>query len=78
MSHPEPAVFVIFEDAGDRARRKRMPSLYNASPDGLLPDRFEVLGVGRGDMSDDEFRWVAPMRLRCGEPSCGVTTESEP
>jgi len=55
MSHPEPAVFVIFEDAGDRARRKRMPSLYNASPDGLLPDRFKVLGVGRGDMSEEAF-----------------------
>jgi glucose-6-phosphate 1-dehydrogenase len=54
--HPDPAVFVIFGAAGDLTQRKLMPALYNLFLDGWLPDRFEVLGIGHGQMSDDEFR----------------------
>jgi glucose-6-phosphate 1-dehydrogenase len=55
-THPDPTVFVIFGAAGDLTRRKLMPALYNLFLEGWLPDRFEVLGIGHGDMSDDEFR----------------------
>ena len=54
--HPDPAVFVIFGAAGDLTQRKLMPALYNLFLDGWLPDRFEVLGIGHGQMSDEEFR----------------------
>ena len=53
---PDPTVFVIFGAAGDLTLRKLMPALYNLYLDGWLPERFEVLGVGHGNMSDDQFR----------------------
>jgi glucose-6-phosphate 1-dehydrogenase len=54
--YPDPAVFVIFGAAGDLTQRKLVPALYNLFLDGQLPDRFEVLGAGHGNMSDDQFR----------------------
>lgn len=53
---PDPTVFVIFGGAGDLTSRKLVPALYNLFLDGWLPDRFEVLGIGHGDMSDDNYR----------------------
>ena len=52
----EPTVFIIFGAAGDLAWRKLMPALYNLFLDKRLPEKFEVLGVGHGGMSDDAFR----------------------
>jgi glucose-6-phosphate 1-dehydrogenase len=56
LMHPDPTVFVIFGAAGDLTYRKLMPALYNLFLDGRLPDRFEVLGTGHGDMDDVGFR----------------------
>jgi glucose-6-phosphate 1-dehydrogenase len=53
---PDPSVFVIFGAAGDLTRRKLVPALYNLFLDGWMPDRFEVLGMDLGSMSDDHFR----------------------
>jgi glucose-6-phosphate 1-dehydrogenase len=52
----EPCVIVIFGASGDLTRRLLVPALYNLHCDGLLNERTAVLGVGRGAMSDDEFR----------------------
>lgn len=49
-------VFVIFGGAGDLAWRKLAPALYNLFLDGWLPDRFEVLGLGRKEFTDDSYR----------------------
>jgi glucose-6-phosphate 1-dehydrogenase len=49
-------VLVIFGAAGDLAGRKLLPALYNLAHEGALPERFEVVGVSRGKMADDEFR----------------------
>jgi glucose-6-phosphate 1-dehydrogenase len=51
-----PTVFVIFGAAGDLAYRKLIPALYDLFLDGRLPDKFEVLGTGHGDMDDEAFR----------------------
>jgi len=52
----EPCVLVVFGASGDLTRRLLVPALYNLACDGLLATDFAVLGVGRGEMSDDEFR----------------------
>ena len=52
----EPCVLVIFGASGDLTRRLLVPALYNLQCDGLLSPNTAVLGVGRGEMSDPEFR----------------------
>jgi glucose-6-phosphate 1-dehydrogenase len=47
---------VIFGGAGDLAHRKLLPALYNLYIDGLLPEHVAVVGVGRRDFSDDQYR----------------------
>src|SRR5947208_15949449 len=51
-----PCVFVIFGAAGDLTRRLLMPALYNLRRGKLLPNGFEVIGVARGEKSDESFR----------------------
>lgn len=55
-SPPKPSVFVIFGASGDLTWRKLVPALYNLFLDHWLPDKFEVLGLGLGDMKDAQFR----------------------
>ena len=47
---------VIFGGTGDLARRKLMPALYDLACVGCTSRDFEVLGIGRTALSDDEFR----------------------
>ncbi|HEY0556308.1 MAG TPA: glucose-6-phosphate dehydrogenase [Thermoanaerobaculia bacterium] len=47
---------VIFGATGDLTKRKLIPALYNLIVHGLLPEAFAVVGVGRSELSDDEFR----------------------
>jgi glucose-6-phosphate 1-dehydrogenase len=56
---PPPVTIVIFGGAGDLAHRKLLPALYNLHVDRLLPDHFAVLGVGRRDYSDEQYRQFA-------------------
>ena len=55
----QPCTIVIFGASGDLTRRKLLPALYNLLLDGLLPDNFAVLGLGRKDLSDEDFRAIA-------------------
>src|SRR5436190_7460066 len=55
----EPVTIVIFGGGGDLAHRKLLPALYNLHVDGLLPSRFAVVGVGRKEMRDDDYRAFA-------------------
>lgn len=52
----EPMVFTIFGGAGDLARRKLVPALFNLFLDGWMPKQFEILGTGHGRMSAEGFR----------------------
>ena len=54
-----PTALVIFGASGDLARRKLLPAVYNLAHEGALPERFDLVGVSRGLMSDDEFRQLA-------------------
>ena len=53
---PDPCVFVIFGGAGDLASRLLLPALCNLKATGLLPTGFALIGVARGEMTDESFR----------------------
>ena len=53
---PGPTTVVIFGASGDLTRRKLLPALYHLSRGQRLPTRFNVIGVARSPMSDDQFR----------------------
>ncbi len=51
-----PQLLTIFGASGDLMRRKLGPALLQLARQGLLPDRFAVLGFGRTRMDDESFR----------------------
>ncbi|HWP44155.1 MAG TPA: hypothetical protein VNO14_13005, partial [Blastocatellia bacterium] len=52
-----PCVIVIFGATGDLARRKLLPALFNLACEGCIREtRFKVLGLGRTEMDDEQFR----------------------
>jgi glucose-6-phosphate 1-dehydrogenase len=53
---PGPTVFVLFGATGDLAKRMVLPAFYQLATAGLLPPEWMLIGNGRGDVSDDEFR----------------------
>ena len=57
--HPEPCSLVIFGVTGDLAHRKLMPALYDLGCHGVLPFGTTIVGYGRQQLSDDEFRAAA-------------------
>jgi glucose-6-phosphate 1-dehydrogenase len=54
-----PTTLVIFGGTGDLGQRKLLPAIYNLAHEGALPERFNLIGVSRSDMSDDEYRTMA-------------------
>jgi len=52
----DPCTFVIFGGAGDLAKRLLVPALYNLASQGLLAKEFQIVGVARTELSDEEFR----------------------
>ena len=50
-----PCVLVIFGASGDLTRRLLMPAIYNLFNEGLLNDDFQILGINRGEGSDNKF-----------------------
>ncbi|MEQ9618143.1 MAG: glucose-6-phosphate dehydrogenase [Deltaproteobacteria bacterium] len=56
MANENNCVIVIFGASGDLTKRKLMPALYALFRQGLLPDKFAVLGTSRSPYSDSAFR----------------------
>ncbi|WP_206488935.1 glucose-6-phosphate dehydrogenase (NADP(+)) [Rhodococcus sp. KRD162] len=56
MASSQPTVFVLFGATGDLAKRMVLPSFYQLHLEGLLPEKWVLIGNGRKDTSDDEFR----------------------
>jgi glucose-6-phosphate 1-dehydrogenase len=54
-----PTSLIIFGATGDLAHRKLLPALYNLAHEGQLPERFEMVGVGRRDQEHEDFRDAA-------------------
>jgi glucose-6-phosphate 1-dehydrogenase len=49
-------VLVIFGATGDLTRRKLVPALWSMFQSRVLPEPFAVVGVGRSEMSHEQFR----------------------
>ncbi|HWZ35081.1 MAG TPA: glucose-6-phosphate dehydrogenase [Mucilaginibacter sp.] len=52
----QPTVFIIFGGTGDLNSRKLAPALYNLFLDGWLPKQFSIIGTGRTQLTDEQFR----------------------
>jgi glucose-6-phosphate 1-dehydrogenase len=59
-----PTTLTIFGVSGDLAKRKLLPALYNLAHEGALPVRFNLVGVSRGELSDEDFRQEAADAIR--------------
>ena len=51
-----PVVIFIFGGSGDLNYRKLTPALYNLFIDGLMPDKFTIVGIARSDYPGDEYK----------------------
>lgn len=56
MRVPDNLIIVIFGASGDLTKKKLVPALFELHQQGLLPERFAILGVGRTALTDLEFR----------------------
>jgi glucose-6-phosphate 1-dehydrogenase len=59
-----PTNLVIFGATGDLAKRKLLPALYNLAHEGALPGQFNLIGVSRGELSNDAYREMAAESIR--------------
>jgi glucose-6-phosphate 1-dehydrogenase len=49
-------ILVIFGASGDLTRRLLMPALLNLASDHLLPKNFALVGYGRAELTNEQFR----------------------
>jgi glucose-6-phosphate 1-dehydrogenase len=56
MEKPKNQILVLFGASGDLTYRKLIPALYALYDQQMLPEKFQVVGVGRTVMSDGDFR----------------------
>ncbi|MBV9000831.1 MAG: glucose-6-phosphate dehydrogenase [Solirubrobacterales bacterium] len=67
---------VIFGGTGDLTGRFLLPGLATLLARGQLPERFELVGAGRHDWSDEQYRnWAAGwLEREAGSVDAGATT----
>jgi glucose-6-phosphate 1-dehydrogenase len=56
MRVPENLCLVIFGASGDLTYRKLIPALFSLKVQKMLPSGFEIIGVSRSKMKDDDFK----------------------
>lgn len=56
MKKPKNQILVIFGASGDLTYRKLIPALYALFDQNMMPEKFQVVGVGRTPLSDAFFR----------------------
>jgi glucose-6-phosphate 1-dehydrogenase len=72
MSQADATVFVLFGATGDLARRMVLPAFYELARRGLLPEKWMLVGNGRGDVSHENFaRSVKDALTEFGEKPAG-------
>ena len=69
-----PTAMAVFGASGDLANRKLLPSLAQIQERGLLSEQFCLLGCGRTEYSDDQFRQLAADAI--GKNSGGVSSDA--
>ncbi|MCF8259614.1 MAG: glucose-6-phosphate dehydrogenase [Melioribacteraceae bacterium] len=53
---PDNQILVIFGASGDLTKRKLIPAIFELEKQKLLPEKFAVLGIGRTEIPNEEFR----------------------
>ncbi|MFZ1700909.1 MAG: glucose-6-phosphate dehydrogenase [Pyrinomonadaceae bacterium] len=53
---PKDCTLVLFGASGDLVKRMVMPAIFRLVHRGLLPTEFRLIGYGRTEMTDEEFR----------------------
>jgi glucose-6-phosphate 1-dehydrogenase len=66
---------VLFGGTGDLAWRKLMPALFQAFRHGTLPEGGRIIGVGRDDLSSEQYRALMQSRFDKVELSKRPTAE---
>jgi glucose-6-phosphate 1-dehydrogenase len=56
MKIPDNQVLIIFGASGDLTYRKLLPAIYSLKIQKMLPEKFEVVGISRKNISDVDFR----------------------
>lgn len=56
MAQADACILVIFGASGDLAKRKLIPAVYEMLHEGLLSEKFALVGYGRSEMSDEAYR----------------------
>ena len=56
MASAAPCAIVIFGASGDLSKLKLVPAIYELLREGLLADKFVLVGYSRSHMSDEEYR----------------------
>ncbi|WNJ18235.1 glucose-6-phosphate dehydrogenase [Pontibacter sp. G13] len=56
MKAQDNLILTIFGASGDLTRRKLIPAIYDLYQQGLMPERFAIVGTSRTAYSDDDFR----------------------
>jgi glucose-6-phosphate 1-dehydrogenase len=59
LAPPEPQAIVLFGASGDLAKKKILPALFNLSAQGLLPERYAIVGYALSAWDDEAFRAYA-------------------
>jgi glucose-6-phosphate 1-dehydrogenase len=52
----QPTVFILYGGTGDLAKRMVLPAFYELFTRGLLPERWKLVGNGRGDVAHEDFQ----------------------
>src|SRR5262245_22612201 len=60
---PDPFALVMFGATGDLAGRKLFPALLQLFQGRHLPQEFAIVGIGRRDMRDEDFRGAVRKKL---------------
>ncbi len=53
---PASGIIILYGATGDLARRWVLPALFDMASRGMLPERYRIIGSGRGDLTGDSFR----------------------
>jgi glucose-6-phosphate 1-dehydrogenase len=59
VPRPDNHVIVVFGATGDLTHRKLLPRLFHLAVAGLMPDRYQIIGVSPQDMTGEQFRDLA-------------------
>ncbi|HEX7938403.1 MAG TPA: glucose-6-phosphate dehydrogenase [Gemmatimonadaceae bacterium] len=72
----DPCTIVILGGAGDLAKRKLLPALYQLLLDGLMPDPIDILAISREEMDDAAYRKLMHDAVKESHEITGFDEES--